>query len=58
METIALTVPDACRAIGIGKTTAYKLIKDGKLEQIKVGARTLIVAESVRHLIDSLKNAG
>jgi excisionase family DNA binding protein len=39
---------------GIGRTTIYKLIKEGKLEAVKLGSRTLILDSSVRTLLANL----
>jgi excisionase family DNA binding protein len=43
---IAYTIPDFCRTFGIGRTTVYRLIDDGKIEVRKVGRRTVIDAAS------------
>ena len=44
------SVKDASRLLGIGKTTTWSLIKQGSLETRKIGARTLVTADSVEHL--------
>lgn len=51
VERLAFRVKDACTAAGIGRTTLYKLAKEGRLRLIKVGGRTLIDAGSLRALI-------
>lgn len=51
-EPLAYTVADACRVSTIGKTRLYQLIAEGKLEARKIGKRTLIVATSLRSLIE------
>lgn len=51
-EPIAYTVADACRVSTIGKTRLYQLIAEGKLEARKIGKRTLILASSLRQLIE------
>lgn len=52
MEPIALTVTDTTKATGLGKTTTYKLIRDGKLTAVKVGRRTLVTLASIKALLD------
>lgn len=50
MNAILASIPDAQRALGIGRSTAYRLIDDGKLETVKIGRRTLIRVSSIRAL--------
>ncbi|BCW87523.1 hypothetical protein sos41_06530 [Alphaproteobacteria bacterium SO-S41] len=52
METIATSVNEAAKALGLGRTSIYRLIHEGRLETIKLGRRTLIKAASVRRLVD------
>ncbi len=51
-EAIAYSPRDAARVSGLGVTTIYKLINEGKLERRKVGTRSLIPAISLRRLIE------
>lgn len=51
MEPIATSVNDAAKALSLGRTSIYALIKEGKLETVKLGRRTLIKIESIRSLI-------
>jgi len=48
---LTVTVPEAARATGLGRTTIYKLIDDGKLRRIKVGKRTLSWYEDLQKLV-------
>ena len=50
MNAILASIPDAQRALGIGRSTAYRLIENGKLETVKIGRRTLIRVSSIRAL--------
>lgn len=47
-EPISVTVKDACRLIGVGKTTAYELIKAGIWEKVKIGRKTVITMASLK----------
>nr|WP_137752905.1 helix-turn-helix domain-containing protein [Sphingopyxis sp. L1A2A] len=49
---IAMRVPDACRFIGLGRSTLYVLVATGEIETVKVGAATLVLTESLCALID------
>lgn len=53
IEPIAMRVPDACRYIGIGRSTLYVLIADGELEIVKLGSSTLVLTESLKALIET-----
>ena len=50
MEPYLASIPEAQRALGIGRTTAYRLIDAGKLERVKIGRRTLIRVTSIKAL--------
>jgi hypothetical protein len=51
--------PDAAfRALGIGRTKGWELIRDGHLVARKIGARTVVEAESVRRFAAALPHAG
>lgn len=52
METITTSINGAAKALGIGRTTIYALIRDGKLETVKLGRRTLIKVGSIHNLIN------
>ena len=51
---LAYTVPAACKATGVGRTTLYGLIAAGRVRAMKAGSRTLIEAESIRRYLASL----
>lgn len=51
METMAVSVKDAAKALSLGRTSIYALIKEGRLETVKLGRRTLIKVQSVRALL-------
>ena len=49
-----ISVGEAVRRFGIGRTRLYSILNDGQIEAFKLGRRTLIRAESVRSFIDSI----
>jgi excisionase family DNA binding protein len=53
MERIAYSISDATKALGLGRTTIYSLISQGRLETIKLGRRTLIKAASLHKLVET-----
>ena len=52
IEPIAMRVPEACRYLGIGRSTLYVLINEGEIEFIKLGNSTLVLTESLRSLVE------
>ena len=54
MEVIATSIKDAANALSLGRTSIYALIKEGRLETVKLGRRTLVKADSIRRLLASL----
>jgi hypothetical protein len=51
-EPLAYTVADACRVSTISKSKLYLLIAQNQLETRKIGARTIILADSLRRLLE------
>jgi len=51
MEPLAISIKEAAKALGLGRTTIYAMIADGRLEAFKIGRRTLVRMESILRLI-------
>lgn len=53
IEPISVSVTDACRAIGIGRTKFYELLRepDSPIETVQIGTRTLVKWDSLKRLI-------
>lgn len=49
-----LSVPQARARLGIGATTMYGLIRDGRVRSIKIGSRRLIPESSLAEYVASL----
>ncbi len=58
IEPITLRVPEACRYLGIGRSTLYVLIAQGEVEIVKLGSATLVLTESLRSLIEQRRQPG
>ena len=52
IEPIAMRVPEACRYLGIGRSTLYVLIGKREIEIIKLGSSTLVLTASLRALVE------
>ncbi len=58
MDKIAVTIPDATALSGIGRSSLYKLFKEGKLTPRKAGKRTLILVSELENYVKSLPTGG
>jgi excisionase family DNA binding protein len=47
-----LSVTEACGRLGIGKTTLYLLIRENKIESVKVRRRRLISPKAIERFIE------
>jgi excisionase family DNA binding protein len=48
---LAYQVAQFCKAVGLGKTKFYELVRDGKIKTVVVGGRRLIPADEVHRLV-------
>lgn len=53
-----ISINEAVRLFGFGRTKLYELIQSGDIEAFKLGRRTLVRTDSVRAFIDSLPRVG
>lgn len=53
-EKLMFTMKEASVALGVGRTTLYAAIAEGRLAAAKLGNRTLIPADSLRTWLASL----
>ena len=53
LEVLAISINDTAKALGIGRSSVYALLKSGKLDAIKIGRRTLLTTESIKRLAQS-----
>lgn len=45
---LVVSVPEACKALSVGRTTIYELIGAGHLKVVKIGRATRVTVESIR----------
>jgi excisionase family DNA binding protein len=53
-EPITIAVKDAQQALGVGRTTIFSLLAEGRLQRLKIGRRTVIPTESLRAFVAEL----
>ncbi len=52
-DRVTVTINDACRISGLGRSFIYELMADDKLKSVKVGNRRLIHVDSLRALLNA-----
>ena len=50
-EVLAYRINDACRALGLSRTTIYRLISAGQLKPVQIAGRTLIPRGEIEALM-------
>ena len=53
-EELLKSVPKTAKALGVGLTTTWGLVKTGDLKAVKIGTRTLITNKSIVELVERL----
>lgn len=51
-EIYLCSITDAAKALGVGRTTTYQMIKNRDLETIQIGTRRLVKMESIKAFIE------
>lgn len=54
-EALLLPIPDAAKALGIGRTTTYSLIKAGELPTVSIRGRRLVPMSGLRDYVARLE---
>jgi excisionase family DNA binding protein len=50
-DLVAMSVEEACRRSGLGRTGMYAAMRDGLLVPVRIGKRTLIEAAELRRFL-------
>jgi excisionase family DNA binding protein len=51
-DRLAYSIAEACAVAGIRKTTLYKEIRSGDLRAVKIGGRTVVLADDLRRWLN------
>ena len=57
-KPLAISVRQFREALNIGNTLAFQLIREGRVEKIKAGRRTLVTMSSVEAFLAGTSNGG
>ena len=57
-KKLTYSIKEAAAALGVGRTTLWGAISDGKLAAMKLGSRTLIPADALRQWVASMPSRG
>ena len=58
METIILTINEACHQSRTGRTALYAAIKSGQLSARKRGSRTMILTKDLKQWVELFPKMG
>lgn len=58
MNPISLTIDEACKQTGIGRTKLYELLRSGEIKRRKLGQRTLILSDELKAYVTALPDGG
>ena len=53
MDPLAISINETTQVLGLGRTSIYAMIGDGRLETLKLGRRTLVKTASIRRLVNA-----
>ena len=51
-KILAVSIPKAGEILGLGRSTIYRLIKEGQIRPKKVGRRTLILVADLKKFLE------
>jgi excisionase family DNA binding protein len=54
---LLLSIEDAAKALGIGRTKLYSLVQQKEVELVKIGSKSLITAASLNAFVAKLIEA-
>jgi excisionase family DNA binding protein len=57
LTPLAVSIREACRLSGLGRTKIYELISDGRLTPVKIDRRTLIRFDDLAKLVSPDRSA-
>lgn len=56
-DRLTVSVSESCRLLGVGRTTVYELIAEGRIKTTRIGTRRLVLVDSLRELVTASEAA-
>jgi excisionase family DNA binding protein len=56
-QPVLLTVPEAARVLGIGRSTLYELIARGAIETVHIGRACRVPTSAIEEFVESLRRS-
>ena len=53
-----MSIDEACRQLGLGRCSIYKLINQNRLKTVKIGSRRLVSQNAIQAFIANLEAGG
>jgi excisionase family DNA binding protein len=53
LESLTLSVHDGAKALGVGRDTFYRLVREGKIKTIRVGTKIRVPKKALEVYIDA-----
>jgi len=57
VERQGYNVRESARIVGVGRTTMHKMIREGRIRPVKIGARTIIPKSEIDRLLNGTDDA-
>jgi excisionase family DNA binding protein len=52
MDELLVSVEEAARRLGVGRSAMYELLASGQVARVKIGRRTLVPVQELRAWVD------
>jgi excisionase family DNA binding protein len=56
-DRLALSIPDAAKAVGISRSKLYELLDGKQLRSLKIGGRRLIMRRDLESFLEAAREA-
>ncbi len=58
MPELLVSVLEAARRLGIGRTNVFRCLNEGKIRAVRLGGRTLVPVAELARFVDALPERG